>query len=96
MGFIGLPWWLSCINNPPAKAGSLRFDPLGWEDPWVGRDSPGEGNGNPPSFLAWKSQNMDRGAWRGYNLWGCKRVGITTQQLNKTNNWGYNIYRNKM
>ena len=39
MGFPGG----SVVKNPPAKA----------EDPWTGR-SPGGGNGNPSSILAWR------------------------------------------
>ena len=38
------------VKNPPTNAGEAgdRFDSLGWED------SPGVGNGNRSSMLAWK------------------------------------------
>ena len=36
-----------------------------------GEDSPGGGNGNPLQYSRLENP-MDRGAWGGYSLWGCK------------------------
>ena len=47
------------VKNPTASAGDMRD--VG-SIPGLGR-SPGEGNGYPPSILAWRIP-MDRGAWR--------------------------------
>ena len=49
MGFPGG----SVVKNPPAKA----------EDPWTGR-SPGGGNGNPSSILAWRIPWTEEPGWR--------------------------------
>ena len=43
--------------------------------PGLGR-SPGEGNGNPLQNSC-LGNPMDKGAWRAYSPWGCKRVGTT-------------------
>ena len=46
----------SVVKNPPANAGDTDLNPgLG--------QSPGEGNDNLSSILAWKNP-MDRGAWQ--------------------------------
>ena len=59
----GLPWWLSGEESAcnPGDPGSI----LG-----SGR-SPGEGNGNPLQYSCLENP-MDRGAWWGCSLWGCK------------------------
>ena len=40
---------------------------------------PGEGNGNPLSYSCLEN-SMDKRAWGGYSLWGCKELD-TTEQL---------------
>ena len=64
-----LPWWLR-VENPPALRETL-VQSLG-----RGR-SPGEGNGNQSSILAWRS-SMDGGAWRAtVHGWGSKESDTT-------------------
>ena len=41
--------------------------------PGLGR-LPEEGNGNPFQYSCLENP-MDRGAWRAYSPWGCRRVG---------------------
>ena len=38
--------------------------------------TPGEGNGNPLQYSC-LGNSMDRGAWQGYSLWGCKESDMT-------------------
>ena len=43
--------------------------------PGLGR-APGEGNGYPLQYSCLEN-SMDRGAWLGYSLWGCKKSDMT-------------------
>ena len=56
---IRLPWWLSWLKNPRAKAGDARD---AGSISGSGR-SPGEGNGNPLQNSCLEN-SMDRGAWQ--------------------------------
>ena len=44
---------------------------------------PGEGNGNPLSYSCLEN-SMDKRAWGGYSLWGCKELGMTEQPSTHT------------
>ena len=55
LGPLGLPWWLSGKDSA-CQAGDVSSIPV------LGR-SPGEGNGNPSSILAWKTPWT--GTWQG-------------------------------
>ena len=63
MGFHGV----SEIKNLPANAGDTSLIP-------GSRRFPREGNGNLLQYFC-LGNSMDRGAWRAYSPWGCKRVG---------------------
>ena len=73
MGFPGG----SVVKNPPVNAGDAGSIP-GLER------SPGEGNGNPPSYSG-LGNPMDKRSLTGYSPWGHKRDGCdlaTKQQQN--------------
>ena len=61
------------VKNLPANAGDEKD--LGSIPGW-GR-SPGEGNGNHSSILAWKISWVEEPG--GYSLWGCKELTKRTQ-----------------
>ena len=72
------------VKNPPANAGDIRD--VG-SIPGSGR-SPGEGNGNHSSILAWKSHGQRSLA--GYSPKGHKESD-TTQQLNNYHSPPYSL-----
>jgi len=55
------------VKNPPASIGDTGDT---CSIPGLGR-SPGGGNGDLLRY-SYLENPMDRGAWRGYSLWGCK------------------------
>ena len=69
-----LPRWLN-EKNPPANARDTNLIP------GLGR-SPGEGNGNHSSILAWRN-SMDRGAW-----WAT--VHVVTKSQMQLSDWTTN------
>ena len=62
----GLAWWLSWYRTycDAGDPGSI---------PGLGRSAE-EGSGYPLQYSSLED-SMDRAAWQGYSLWGCKRVG---------------------
>ena len=62
----------SVVKNPCANAGDAGSIP-------GSARSPGEGNGNHSSILAWKSHGQ--GSLVGYSPWGRKELDMT-EQLN--------------
>ena len=62
------------VKNPLANAGDIRDLGL---IPGSGR-SPGAGNGNPSSILAWEIPWTE--GLPGYSPWGCKESDMTEQQ----------------
>ena len=63
------------VKNLPANAGYMKWGSI----PGLGR-SPGGGNGDLLRY-SYLENPMDRGAWRGYSLWGCKESD-KSEQLN--------------
>ena len=60
--------WYAAVKNPPANAGDAGS--MG-SIPWSGR-SPGEGNGNHSSTLAWKISRVEEPG--GLQSMGLQRV----------------------
>ena len=73
----GLPTWLSSKESA-CSAGD------GGSVPGSGR-SPGEGNGNHSSIVAWKSH--EQRSLEGYSPWGRKKLDTTEQLSTHTYNW---------
>ena len=57
----------SVVKNPPANAGDIGDAS---SIPMSGRSS-GVGNGNTLKYFCLEN-SMNRGAWWGYNPWGCR------------------------
>ena len=78
VGVKGFPGG-SVVKSPPANAGDVG------SIPGSGR-SPGEGNGNHSSILAWEIPRMEepgglqsmglQKSWTRLNDWACTRVGV--------------------
>ena len=74
LGSVILFSWVSPVNmGVPGESACNAWDP----DSMPGSErSLGEGNGYPLQYSCLEN-SMDRGTWRGYRLWGCKKWDTT-------------------
>ena len=84
----GLPWWLNgkstCNAEAVGDVGSI---------PESGR-SPGDGNGNPLSILAWETHGQRSLA--GYSPWGCKESDTDWLSMHSTHTHTHRVTHTHM
>ena len=70
-------------------AQTLKTLPTTWAIPGSGR-SPGEGNGNHFSILAWRILRTEKGAWQATVRGVCKELEMTEDE--HFHFYGFNLY----